>query len=81
MTKKQLKIELEKAQNLIEGLKLDIECLEKQRTQLLRKNRKILKASFERNQKAKKEADELIRNLFKVVLKKEENNDKETTES
>lgn len=69
MTKKQLRAELEKAQNEIGRLKRDVEYLEKQRTQLLRKNRKILKASFERNQKAKKEADELILSLFKAFQK------------
>jgi hypothetical protein len=58
MTKKQLIAELEKAHNLIEGLKSDIECLEKQRTKLVEEKQEILKASLELKRKAKKEADE-----------------------
>lgn len=43
MTKKQLKIELEKAQNEIESLKSDVENLEKQRTQLVEEKEDIIK--------------------------------------
>lgn len=43
MTKKQLKIELEKARNEIESLKSDVENLEKQRTQLVEEKEGIIK--------------------------------------
>ena len=42
MTKKQLKIELEKAHNEIESLKSTVDCLEKQRTQLVEEKKKAM---------------------------------------
>lgn len=66
MTKKQLRAELEKAHNEIESLKSNVEYLEKQRTQLVEEKQEILKASLERNRKAKKEADELIVKLTDI---------------
>ena len=43
MTKKQLKIELEKAHNEIESLKSDVKYLEEQRTQLVEEKEEIFK--------------------------------------
>lgn len=66
MTKKQLRAELEKAQKEIESLKADVENLEKQRTKLVEEKQGILKASLERNRKAKKKADELIDGMTSI---------------
>lgn len=59
MTKKQLRAELEKAQNEIESLKSDVEYLEKQRTLLVEEKEDIIK-------NVKKKAMEKIESMCSI---------------